>query len=195
MKSCLGVLTCNPVTPMKATAERKRKKHSFEKWKLWQIGLHTEQHYFYIWKGPLKSLEVNGSHSKYRIFYYHLQKYRTMDVCVDLASLFFTLTINPRAVQPLQMSFKLRRGEYKSGYLEHFLQVDIFSVYPAPPLLSNLFFFFYSLPLVYITLNERIHTEWFQSQSSSIPFICFGEGAVSSKCSVQSICPHLNNVE
>lgn len=25
MKSCLGVLTCNPVTPMKATAEKKKK--------------------------------------------------------------------------------------------------------------------------------------------------------------------------
>lgn len=100
-----------------------------------------------------------------------------MFICVNSESLFFspTLTMHSRTAQRLERKERLSR--------------DTLNVVPGGP--HPLGGLLVALGLHHIELEE----ERVQSQSSTGSFICFGEGAASSKCSVQSICPHLNNVE
>lgn len=87
-----------------------------------------------------------------------------------------------------------RKGALHLRYLKHFLSADPAhpAAAPPPPFESTLLI---ALGLHHVELEDT-HRAIFQSQSSSIPFHTFLEKEQRVQSApVQSICPHLNNVE
>lgn len=146
MKSCLGVLTCNPVTPDEGYCGGEKKPTDLK-----YESSRCTQSIFYVWKGPSKLLEVSIG--------YFIIIFRNTGQWIFVL-IWHHVDRNSKGNSATTSVLQIGRRRIQVGLPWTFSPSWRFLCLPCTTTVKQLFFFFfYSLPLVYITLNEK-DTHW-----------------------------------